>query len=74
MIFVSTQDTYERRVFLADEIHAKLVEDCNDVKFEDVFAFDNLDQNFIDERYEISILFDQSIKLSIIDTKSKLFV
>ena len=50
-------------------MHAKLVENNDDIQFNEIFAFNNLFNDFFYQKQKILILFCHDIKLSIINAK-----
>ena len=73
-VFVKVQKNNKRNKVFVIWIHAKFVENDYDVQFDEIFEINNFNQRFLDQKYKISIAFDNSIELSIIDAKSKIVV
>ena len=55
-------------------MHAKLVEDNDDIQFNKIFAFDDLFNNLFYQKQKILISFCHDIEFSIINVKSQIFI
>ena len=55
-------------------MHAKFVENRNNIQFNEIFAFDNFFNDFFYQRQKILISFYYNIKFSIINAELQVFV
>ena len=55
-------------------MHTKLVEDSNDIQFNEMLIFNDFFNDFFYQEQRISISLRHDIKFSIINTESQIFV
>ena len=73
-IFINIQNYDKNYIILVVEMHAKLVENNDNIQFNKIFTFNNLFNDLFYQEQKISISFCHDIELSIINAKSQIFV
>ncbi len=74
MIFVWVEEDYKDSQIFTAWMHVKFVERSNNVQSSQILAFLYMSKSLVYQWQEITILFNQSIKLSVIDTETQTFV
>ncbi len=74
MIFVWIKESDKDSQIFAIWMHSQFIERDNDVQLSQIFAFLYSSENLVDQWQRITISFDQSIELSIINAETQTIV